>query len=81
MAQILVRNVDEDLKARLKEQAARRGVSMEEEARLILGAALRPKGELGLGSRIAALFRDIEGNDEPLPELPKKPWKPMSFDE
>lgn len=83
MGQILVRNVDDDLKRLLKERATREGVSMEEEARRILGTALRPQGwdEIGLGSRIAALFRDIEGDDAPLPVLPKSSWKPMSFDE
>ena len=83
MAQILVRNLDDDLKARLKARASRDGISMEEEVRLILDSALRPKpdGELGLGTRIAALFRDIEGDDEPLPRIPASSWRPMSFDE
>ena len=43
MASITVRNLDEDLKQRLKEQAARHGCSMEEEVRRILAAALPPK--------------------------------------
>ena len=43
MASITVRNLDEDLKQRLKEQAARHGCSMEEEVRRILAAALAPK--------------------------------------
>lgn len=83
MGQILVRKIDDDLKARLKARALQDGVSMEEEARLILRDALRPQavGEPGLGSRIAALFRDIENNDEPLPRIPTKPWRPMSFEE
>ena len=43
MASITVRNLDEDLKQRLKEQAAKHGCSMEEEVRRILAAALPPK--------------------------------------
>lgn len=83
MAQILVRNIDDDLKGRLKERASRHGVSMEEEARRIIGAALRPEpgSELGLGSRIAALFRDCPLEEGELERLPTTPWKPMSFDE
>jgi hypothetical protein len=34
-----------------------------------------------LGSEIAALFRDIERNDDDLPELPDEPVKPVAFDE
>ena len=36
---------------------------------------------MGLGSEIAALFRDIEDNDDPLPEYPDEPIKPAKFDE
>ncbi|MDE2937474.1 MAG: plasmid stabilization protein [Chloroflexota bacterium] len=43
MASITVRNLDEDLKERLREQAAKHGCSMEEEVRRILAAALPPK--------------------------------------
>jgi plasmid stability protein len=85
MGQLLVRRLDDDVKQRLRERAKRHGVSMEEEARAILRAELlRPlkEGEqLGLGTRIAALFRDIPDNDEPLPELPDEPIRPAKFDE
>jgi plasmid stability protein len=40
MASITIRNLDDALKARLRLRAARRGRSMEEEAREILRAAL-----------------------------------------
>lgn len=70
VAQLLVRDLDDDLKARLKLRAARHGHSMEEEARRILRHALEddgvPRG--GLGSRIAARFTR-SGLDAPLPEL------------
>jgi plasmid stability protein len=42
MAQIIVRKLDESVKRRLRERAARAGRSMEEEARLILAEALGP---------------------------------------
>jgi len=82
VGQLLLRNFDDHLKSRLKERARRHGVSMEEEARRIMRAALDPdEKEYGLGSEIAALFRHIEGNEEPLPELSTKPWRPMTFNE
>lgn len=40
MASITIRNLDDDLKARLRVQAARHGRSMEEEVRSILRGAL-----------------------------------------
>jgi len=43
MASITIRRLDDALKARLRVRAAKRGRSMEEEAREILNAALRPK--------------------------------------
>lgn len=83
MAQILVRRIEEDVKRRLQERATRHGVSMEEEARAILRTELlKPpkRNELGLGSRIANLFKDIPDNDEALPELPDQPVDPPRFD-
>ena len=71
MAQLLVRNIDDALKARLKRRAARQGISMEEAARRILGEALEseaPEPVRGLGTRIAARFGRT-GVDEDLPEL------------
>lgn len=42
VAQLIVRNLDDDLVRRLKERAAAHGVSAEEEHRRILKHALRP---------------------------------------
>ena len=83
MAQILVRRIEEDVKKRLQERATQHGVSMEEEARAILRTELlKPakKNEIGLGTAIANLFRDIPDNDEALPELPDQPIDPAIFD-
>ena len=70
MAQFVVRNLDDDLKARLKRRARLNGVSMEEEVRQILQRAVvgEPPGSAAMGSRMAARFSGI-GLDEPLPEL------------
>ncbi len=83
MAQLLVRNLDDDVKARLRVLAAEHGRSMEEEVRTILRqavAAERPKA--GLGTRMAALFSKSglrEG--ESIPELRGEIIKPVQFDE
>lgn len=58
MAQILVRNFDDRLKARLQRRARRNGRSMEAEAREILRNALHQQEtpRRGVGSEIVALF-------------------------
>jgi plasmid stability protein len=58
MAQIVVRDLDEDVKARLKKRAERHGRSMEDEVRHILRNAAKDAGRTSvkLGSRIAARF-------------------------
>jgi antitoxin FitA len=69
MAQIIVRNLDESTKDALKQRAARRGTSMESEARSILEQALRRPRKRGLGSAIRARFASVGGTIdlEPLP--------------
>jgi plasmid stability protein len=81
MAQLVVRNLDEDVKARLQKRAKRHGHSMEEEVRDILRNAV--KGEdrpsEGLGTRIANRFKGI-GLKEPIPELRGEVWaRPVDF--
>ncbi len=81
MAQIVVRNLDEDVKRRLRERAERRGKSMEAEVRDILSNAVA-EGEqptVGLGTRIAALFAGI-GLDGELKEMRGEEPRPASFD-
>jgi plasmid stability protein len=46
VAQLIVRNVDDRLAARLKRRAAANGISMEEEHRRILKEALSPRRSL-----------------------------------
>jgi plasmid stability protein len=72
MAQILVRDIEDDVKERLQRRAARHGRSMEAEIRDILRdvvkADMEPAG--GLGTEIAALFRGIGlQRGEEIPEL------------
>ena len=59
MAQILVRNLEDQVKGRLQHRAKRHGRSMEEEVREILRNALREEEtpKRGLGSEIVALFQ------------------------
>ena len=82
MAQLIVRNIEDDVKARLQRRAARHGRSMEEEVRDILrNAANDPEAAVGggLGSEIASLFSKI-ALDEDIHELRGHAIKPASFD-
>jgi len=84
MAQLVVRHLEEDVKARLRQRAARHGRSMEAEVREILRHAVREDTGpgMGLGSRIAARFAGIglkEGED--IPELRGGAPRPPRFDE
>lgn len=70
MAQFTVRNLEDDVKARLKLRASRHGSSMEEEVRQILRNAVKDETAPAnrLGSWIAARFARV-GLNEDLPEL------------
>jgi len=70
MAQLVVRNLDEDVKAKLQRRARRHGRSTEEEVRDILRSVVREEGAPAapLGSRLRARFACI-GLDEEIPEL------------
>ena len=74
MAQFTVRQLEEDVKTRLKRRAARAGRSMEEEVRHILRNAVK-QGNTAvqrLGSRMAARFTKA-GLTADLPELRGQP--------
>ncbi len=81
MGSLLVRNVPEAIKERLKRRAKKHGRSMEEEVREILrNAAHEPeKQQYGLGTEIANLFRGLG----PAPEIKEIHFrlKPPKFDE
>lgn len=61
MAQLLVRNIPEELAKSLKRRAAEHGVSAEEEHRRILSAALQeaPAAELEVAEKSKNLFEAI----------------------
>jgi plasmid stability protein len=81
MAQLLVRQLDDDLKEKLQKRARRHGRSTEEEVREILRNAVRSEGDArpGLGTRLAARFRGI-GLKEEIPELRGYPAEPADFE-
>lgn len=80
MAQVIVRNIEDDVKLGLKQRASRHGWSMEEEVRQILRRAVSEEGRARpkLGSRIAARFAGT-GLTEPLPELHGQTIGPMDL--
>lgn len=82
MAQILVRNIEQSVKAKLQRRAKRHGRSMEEEVRDILrNAANEPElPKVGLGTEIASLFKG-RGIKFEVKELRGYPVSPISFDE
>jgi plasmid stability protein len=73
MPSILIRQLDETTKTRLKLRAAQHGRSMEEEARAILKSALsvQEPAVQNLGERIHRRFAALGGVD--LPEIPREP--------
>ena len=60
MAQVVIRNIDDEAMRRLKARAARRGVSLERELRTILTEAARAD-RTGFGERAAAFRRRLAG--------------------
>ncbi|MBK6613132.1 plasmid stabilization protein [Ottowia sp.] len=64
MAVLTIRNVDEEIKTSLRVRAARRGVSMEEEARRILRDVLAPAdAQAPLGQRLLNRFSGLARED------------------
>lgn len=70
MAQILVRDIEDDVQERLQRRAARHGRSMEAEVRDILSDSVKDDDGAtgGLGSEMVALFKGLgltEGDEIP----------------
>ena len=86
MAQLLVRNLEDQLKVRLQRRAKRHARSMEAEAREILRNALRAEEApaVGFGTASVALFSGqgigLQEGEE-IREWRGFPLKPISFDE
>lgn len=81
VAQILIRQLDDDTKAKLQRLARQHGRSTEEEVREILRNAVRAVDAPcePLGSRIAARFAKV-GLSEEIPELRDHPVRPAEFE-
>lgn len=81
MGSLIVRNIPESVKERLKRRAKKHRRSMEAEAREILRRAVNEieQPELGLGTEIATIFKDLG----PAPEVKELRFtlKPPRFDE
>lgn len=84
MAQLVVRNLDDDVKAKLQRRARMHGRSTEEEVRDILRDAVKDEGgesQFGLGTQIAKRFAKFglrKGED--IPEQRGFPARPAEFD-
>lgn len=82
MAQLVVRNLDDDVKARLQKRAKKHGRSMEEEVRDILRDAMKKEDRPaeGLGTRIANRFKGVGLKEGEIRELRGEVWaRPVDF--
>lgn len=69
MATLMIRDLDDGVKARLRVQAAEHGRSMEAEARALLTLAVSGRRPArGLGSYIRDQFAEIGGVDLDIPQ-------------
>ncbi|MFA6021390.1 MAG: Arc family DNA-binding protein [Rhodospirillales bacterium] len=82
MAQLVVRNIEDEVKRLLQHRAASHARSMEEEVRDILRNAVKDEGKtsIRLGSRFSRRFSAI-GLDEGIPEMRGTAAIPASFEE
>ena len=81
MVGITIRNLDDEIRARLRKRATERGRSMEEEVQLILTEAISREAvpSKGLGTAVHKLFKPFGGVDLELP--PREPMRePPRFD-
>lgn len=80
MAQLVVRNLEEEVKARLQRRANRHGHSMEEEVRDILRNAVRVETAetRPLGSRLRERFAGI-GLEKDVPSIQGQRARPAGF--
>ena len=83
MAQLIVRNLEEKVKRRLRERAKSHGRSMEEEARVIIRDAVSaaPPAKEGLGTRLVKLFAGKVPKDFKIVEMRGGRYRVPKFDE
>ena len=86
MAQLVVRNLDEAVKRRLKQRAAKNGRSLEGEVREILSLsvkkepATKSKKEKGFGTQLAEIFAGKVPPDFKIEEIRGDWGRPVDFD-
>ena len=83
MAQLIVRNLEEKVKRRLRERAKSHGRSMEEEARVIIRDAVKadaPRKE-GLGTQLVKLFEGKVPKEFKIVEMRGGRYRVPKFDE
>ena len=82
MAQLIVRNLEESVKRRLRARAKSHGRSMEEEARIILRESVNDnsKPKEGLGTRLAKHFAGKVPKEFKAVEV-REPVRTPKFDE
>jgi plasmid stability protein len=84
MAQLVVRNLEENVKRRLRARAKSHGRSMEEEARVIIRDAVsadkRPKEE-GVGTQLVKLFAGKVPKEFKIVEMRGGKYRVPKFDE
>ena len=84
MATLTIRNLDDDLKSRLRIRAAQHDHSMEEEVRSILRDVLSDstdvREEAGIGTRIRNRLSDVGGVELDLPVRADRPRSPENFE-
>jgi plasmid stability protein len=84
MAQLIVRNLEDDVKSRLTQRARQHGRSTEDEVREILRAAAladlpdESQATRGLGSRIAARFSGL-GLENDIAQWQGEPARPADL--
>jgi antitoxin FitA len=81
MGQLVVRHLDDDVKAKLQRRARRHGRSTEEEVRDILRNAVTEEdgARAPLGSRLASRFAGM-GLEHDIPELRGQAVEPPDFE-
>jgi plasmid stability protein len=84
MATLTIRNLDDELKSRLRIRAAQHDHSMEEEARSILRDVLSDSKdvgeEAGIGTRIRNRLSSVGGVELDLPARAERPRSPENFE-
>ena len=81
MAAMLVRNIDDDVKERLRAREAQRAL-LEAEARQVLTEAVKTnEPTIGLGTQIRAMFAEFDLTEMDFEPVPRQIVEPISFDE